>query len=256
MREPQSPEELVAPPQAPEPLGIGQSTPEPVPIPVVPPGVPAPQPEPADRISFDLTFPEEEGGGSASGTAGSLEYQREDYAVLAGGVKIRYQDIEMEAERAELDLKTKVVTATGSVIIDQGPRRITGTTATFDLDTKTGTISEATAHVAPDYYFSGTEVAKVADDVYTVTDGVFTSCSGENPDWSFRLGQARVELEEYARVRNATMRVKGVPVFYTPYILWPAKTDRTSGLLVPNIGYSDRRGASLGLAYFLTMGRS
>ena len=47
-----------------------------------------------------------------------------------------------------------------------------------------------------------------------------------------------------------------MPVLYTPYILWPVKSERTSGLLIPNIGYSDRRGAALGLAYFQTLGRS
>jgi LPS-assembly protein len=99
-------------------------------------------------------------------------------------------------------------------------------------------------------------VEKVSDDVYLITDGIFTSCSQKVPDWSFKLGQARIEAEGYARVRNASMRAKNVPFFYTPYILWPTKRERTSGLLVPNFGYSDRRGASLGLAYFQTLGRS
>ena len=52
------------------------------------------------------------------------------------------------------------------------------------------------------------------------------------------------------------MRVKKVPVFYTPYLLWPAKSERTSGLLVPNIGYSNLRGSYVGLAYFQILGRS
>ncbi|HEX5759275.1 MAG TPA: LPS assembly protein LptD [Thermoanaerobaculia bacterium] len=218
------------------------------------PDQPAAPPE--DLLDFSFTFPEEEGGGTAAGTARNLEYQREDYAVLLGAVKIKYQDIELSADRAELDIDKKVVIATGNVIVDQGPRRLTGETATFDLETKTGTLTEATAHVASEYYFSGAEVAKVGEDVYTVTDGVFTSCAGERPDWSFRLGQARVEMEGYARVRNAAVRVKRVPVLYTPYLLWPAKSERSSGLLIPNIGYSERRGAALSLAYFQTLGRS
>jgi LPS-assembly protein len=246
-QDPQKPE------VSPEPETTGEPAVPPASTQPVQPAVPAAA---ADRIEFDLKFPAEQGGGSASGSAASLEYKREDYAVLAGAVKIKYQDMELSADRAELDLETKVVTATGNVIVDQGPRRLTGETATFDLDTKTGKLTEATAHVASEYYFSGAEVAKVAEDVYTVTDGIFTSCSGENPDWSFRLGQATVEMEGYARVRSAAMRVKKVPVLYTPYLLWPAKSERSSGLLIPNIGYSERRGASLSLAYFQTLGRS
>ncbi|HYH45448.1 MAG TPA: LPS assembly protein LptD, partial [Thermoanaerobaculia bacterium] len=163
---------------------------------------------------------------------------------------------DLQADRAEIDLLTKIVTAKGNVVVDQGPRRMAGETLEYDLDTKTGTLTNATAHVAQDYFFSGKELAKISETQYTVKDGMFTSCSQETPDWSFRLKDAVVEVDGYARVHNASMRAKKLPIFYTPYILWPVKSDRTSGLLIPNIGYSDRRGASVGLAYFQTIGRS
>ncbi|HET9228596.1 MAG TPA: LPS assembly protein LptD [Thermoanaerobaculia bacterium] len=223
--------------------------------PAAPPPPPAPAPAP-DLIEFNLKFPADQGGGSASGSAEDLEYVRDNYAVLTGNVKVKYQDVDLQADRAEIDLLTKIVTATGHVIVDQGPRRMSGDTLEYDLDTKTGNLTNATAHVAPDYYFSGTQLAKISENQYTVENGVFTSCSQEVPDWSFRLSSALVEVDGYAHVRNASMRAKKLPIFYTPYILWPVKSDRTSGLLIPNIGYSDRRGASLGLAYFQTIGRS
>ena len=176
--------------------------------------------------------------------------------MLSGGVAIEYQDVTLTADRAEVDLETRQVTARGDVILDQGPRRLSGDTLTFDLDTKTGTLTEATAYVDPDYYFTGRTIAKVDEDVYTVTDGIFTSCDQDVPDWSFRLGRARVEVEGYAQVKNARLRAKKLPLFYTPYIVWPTKPERTAGLLVPNIGYIARRGTYLGLAYFQPLGRS
>ncbi|HWN43328.1 MAG TPA: LPS assembly protein LptD, partial [Thermoanaerobaculia bacterium] len=246
-------------PAIPEPQDLPPATPDrPATTtgePLVPPPVPTPAPAP-DQIEFNLKFPEDEGGGSASGSAGDLEYVRDNYAVLIGSVKIKYQDVDVQADRAEIDLLTKIVTAKGNVVVDQGPRRMAGETLEYDLDTKTGTLTNATAHVAQDYFFSGTELAKISETEYTVKDGMFTSCSQETPDWSFRLKDAVVEVDGYARVHNASMRAKKLPIFYTPYILWPVKSDRTSGLLIPNIGYSDRRGASVGLAYFQTLGRS
>lgn len=229
------------------------ATPPNAPAPSVPANVPGAT---LDRINFQLKFPADQGGGSAAGSAGNLEYKRDDYAVLTGGVKIRYQDVELEAEEAEIDLNTKVVNARGNVILDQGPRRLTGDTAEFNLGTKLGKLSNATAQINPDYYFKGTEVAKIGEDLYTVTDGIFTSCNQKTPDWSFKLGRAQVEMDGYAHVKHATIRAKNIPFFYTPYILWPTKTERSSGFLVPNFGFSDRRGASLGLAYFQTLGRS
>ncbi|HEX3553618.1 MAG TPA: LPS assembly protein LptD [Thermoanaerobaculia bacterium] len=255
---PQGPIQPVAPTPGSQPTpGTPQTPPTPAPgtpaVPAPPAGPPGAGP---GRLDFNLKFTTGKGAGSAAGSAATLDYKREDYAVLTGAVQIRYQDIDLKADQAEIDLKTKVVTAKGNVIIDQGPRRLTGDSATFNLDTKTGKLLNAGGQVAPDYYFKGREVEKTGPDTYLVHDGVFTSCTQPVPDWSFRLKEARLQVEGYAHVKHATMRAKKLPVFYTPYIVWPVKNERSSGLLIPNVGYSDRRGASLGLAYFQTLGRS
>lgn len=208
------------------------------------------------RIAFELPVPADQGGGTIAGTAGSIEFRRSDYAVLTGGVELRYQDLVLTAFTAEVDLAARVVKAEGDVVLDEGPRRLTGATATWDMDARTGTLTDATAYVNPDYYFSGKEISKVGPETYTVVQGVFTSCDEAVPDWSFRLARARVTVEGYARIRNASIRIKKAPVFYFPYILWPAKTERASGFLVPQPGYSSRRGTSLSLGYFQTLGRS
>ena len=210
----------------------------------------------AERPAFNLPLSAEQGGGVVRGRAEALEFVREDYAAASGDVEIQYQDVKLAADRIEIDLTTQVATATGDVVLDQGPRRITADEARFNLETKTGTFEEATAFVRPDYHFRGTRVEKLSENVYTVVDGTFTSCEGDNPAWSFRLGEARVEVEGYARIKNASMRVKKFPVFYTPYMVWPAKQERTSGFLIPEIGYSQRKGAELGMAYYRTLGRS
>jgi len=209
-----------------------------------------------DRIQFQIPFPEEKGGGVATGTAGNLEYVREDYVVASGGVELQYQDLQFQGQRVTVDLKTEQVTAEGDVILDQGPRRLVGETLVFDLKTKTGIVTDAKAFVDPDIFFEGKIIKKVAEDIYEVTDGMVTSCIDDNPDWSFRLSKGRVELGGWAKGKNARFRIKKVPILYFPQILYPASSDRKSGFLFPNLGYSENRGALLGLAYFLTLGPS
>jgi len=222
--------------------------------PAAPGGTPKPPPGAgANRMDFSLKFKD---GATAAGSAATFDYKRDDYAVLAGNVQVHYQDLDLTADHVEIDLTSKAVVAQGNVILDQGPKRLTGTTLNFDLDTKTGKMLEATAYVAPDYYFSGVEVDKTGDETYEVLDGFFTSCSQKTPDWSFHLGRARVEVEGYAHMRNVTFRAKVLPLFYTPWLLYPAKRDRASGMLVPVIHSSGRRGPSLDLAYFQTLGQS
>jgi LPS-assembly protein len=206
-----------------------------------------------NRMDFTLRFQD---GATAAGSAVTFDYKRDDYAVLTGNVQLHYQDLELTGDHVEIDLTSKQVVAQGNVILDQGPKRLTGTTLNFDLDTKTGKMLEATAYVAPDYYFSGVEVDKIGDDTYVVLDGLFTSCSQKTPDWSFHLGRATVDVGGYAHMRNVTFRLKALPLFYTPWLLYPAMKDRASGMLVPSIRSSGRRGPSLDLGYFQTLGQS
>jgi TonB family protein len=173
-----------------------------------------------------------------------------------GNVVIHYQDITIRADQVSVDLAGKIVEAQGNVIVDQGPSRITGATARFDLTTKLGTITQASAAMEGDFFFTGDSVTKTSETTYVIEDGIFTACEGEVPPWSFRVRHAEVELDGYARIKGASMRVKSAPVFYLPYMLWPTKADRSSGLLVPKIGNSNDRGVYLGLAYYHVFGRS
>lgn len=232
---------------------------QPQPEPSAAPATVAPAPAEAspERITFELKIPADRGGGLVTGSALALETQEETRVSVSGAVEIKYKDITVHAERLTFHRDTMTVEGEGNVVLDQGPNRITGERLDFDLMTKLGTFWNATAYVHPDYYFSGAVIAKTGPIDYSVDQGVFTSCTGDRvPDWSFALSSADIEIEGYARVRNARLRVKRLPVFYWPYMLWPAKTERATGLLMPNIGYSRRRGAYLGLAHYQVLGPS
>lgn len=234
--------------------------PESPPEPQAEPSEPEPERPPRSGLepaTFSLPLDPEQGGGTVTGSAGDIEFVENDRVRLSGGVELRYQDLELEADTVEVDLSTSLVTARGDVIVDQGPRRLAGSAVEWNLDTELGTMSDASAFIAPDYYFQGAVVEKVGEDRYTFRDGTFTSCAGDEvPDWSFRVARATVRVDGYARARHASMKVKKAPLLYFPYILWPVKSERTPGLLVPNVGYSQRRGAYLGLAYYQPIGRS
>jgi len=217
----------------------------------------APAPPRPDRIDFEAPLPDDRGGGKVAGDADSLETTAEQDTVLAGDVEIRYKDLHFRADRVVLHGGTSTLEAEGDVVFDQGPRRIVAARVDFDLATRTGTFWNASAAIDPDYYFSGAIVAKTGEDSYEIQQGVFSSCTGDpTPDWSLHTSSARVEIGDYAHIRNARLQAKKLPIFYWPYLVWPARTERTSGLLIPNFGYSKLRGAYLGLAYYQVMGPS
>jgi len=237
----------------------GEEEQEAKPAPTLSP-VPLPVPEleqaPDDRLSFSYPVPEDQGGGTVTGRAGELESPTKDKVILTDRVELHYKTLEIQGDRLEIDLSTNHVTGEGHIIIDQGPKRLSGRALEFDLKTVTGAIEDASAYVDPDFYFKGETITKLDDRTYRVKKGVFTSCSADVPAWSFHVSRATVTVDGYAHALNTTMRVKKMPVLYLPYLLWPVKQERTSGLLVPNIGYAKNRGYQVGLAYYQVLGRS
>ncbi|MGH9364793.1 MAG: LPS-assembly protein LptD, partial [Thermoanaerobaculia bacterium] len=171
-------------------------------------------------------------------------------------VTIEYQDVKITADKGHYDFPTKTATLEGHVVIDQGPTRLSGSRAVFHLESKTGTIEAATADLAPAYHIVARAMDKTGEATYVIHDGVFTSCDLPNPEWSFRLAEASITLDDYARMKGVTFKAGPVPILYTPYLIWPTKQDRASGFLVPGVGYSGQRGAYLGLTHYWVTGRS
>src|SRR6185295_11037121 len=52
-------------------------------------------------------------------------------------------------------------------------------------------------------------------------------------------------------------RIKSVPAFYLPIMYYPIRDDqRSTGFLLPHLGYSSVKGYEFGAGFFWAMGRS
>jgi LPS-assembly protein len=209
------------------------------------------------KPNFQIRFrPPTAGGEVRLYTKKPVRYEKDVSWEGSDEVLIEYQDVRITADSARYDFPTKTATLVGHVVIDQGPTRMSGDRGTFQIEAKTGKLENATADLAPTYHVIAKSIEKIGDATYRVTDGIFTACDVPKPDWSFRLSEAVITLDDYARMKNVTFRARSVPLLYTPYLIWPTKEDRASGLLVPGVGYSSSRGAYLGLTQYWVSGRS
>lgn len=206
------------------------------------------------RFKFDFSLPEK--GGEVQIQADRQEIAAEEYLILSGNVTVVYGDIKVAADKVTWNERTRDVHAEGNVVIDQGTRRLTARRMVYNLASETGTLFEASASFDPDIYFRGDKIEKIAEDSYRLTNGVFTSCDIDDPDWSFQVGSGVVTVDEYARLRNVSFKAGRLPVFWTPYIVWPTKQDRARGFLTPSVGFRTRLGSYLGTSYFIPIGPS
>ena len=196
----------------------------------------------------------------------------QDIYKVRGNVEIRFRTNIIHCDQATYDSTTGQITATGHVVYDGGTHNehLVGTHATYDVSRDTGTFYDVTGSTgikvknqamfltsSTPFFFTGKVVDKLGPDLYRVHHGIITSCQLPKPKWEFHPATATVEVGGDAKMYHSTLRIKGIPVFYFPYVQHPADNlGRKSGFLIPAIGQSNTKGTIFGDSFYWAINRN
>ncbi len=189
-------------------------------------------------------------------SAERIEQVAEGELLLTGHVELRYGELKLLADTVRFNDTTHMVHAEGNVVLIVGQGEITGDRLEMNVETKRATVWNARGYMDPDVVFDAAKVERISDEKVVVTDATVTTCTQPTPYWAFHVSSATLELDRYAHMRNVTIKTGKAHVFYLPYLMWPMKRERASGILLPNVGYSRTRGSFIGNAIYFTLGRS
>ncbi len=107
------------------------------------------------------------------------------------------------------------------------------------------------------FRLEGEEIRRDENQHFQASQGLFTPClcgeGGAAPAWGFRASSIDAQLGGYAELYNPALEIKGVPVFYFPYLKFPLKNRRQTGLLFPDISYHSRDGNILTAPLFVAL---
>ena len=178
-------------------------------------------------------------------------YIAEDNVIITGG-KTR-----LEADYVEFSNKTKDAFAQGNVLFISGGDTITCNAMQINLLTEKGTINKGTIFIQENnYYISGENMRKTGEFTYDAEKGTITTCNGDTPDWKISGKNIKVTIEGYGTANNTALWAKKMPVLYSPYLVFPLKNKRQTGLLVPRIASSDKRGFEYEQPLFIALSRN
>lgn len=173
------------------------------------------------------------------------QYRAKGNVIITKGAQSLY------ADEAFYDQRTGIAEVWGNVRLKSGGDTFTGDHAVFNLQTQTGSITNGVLFLKQNHvYISGKHMEKVGPDTYLIHEARLTTCDGPDPAWFITGSKVRVTVEGYGTVEGASFRVKDLPVLYLPYMIFPAKTKRQTGLLPPRIGYSSLNGADIEIPFF------
>ena len=187
-------------------------------------------------------------------TAGGITYRRgRDVVEAVGGVTVVRGPERVEADTLSYDRRRETITSTGTTYLQYPQLRITGAGAKLNLGAEQGRVD------APRFRLSGPLNARgLADTAYVVSrtrtayrNILYTTCPPGSNAWVLRAD--KLKLDQYAGLgsaRDATLRIGGIPLLYTPYLQFPIDDRRRSGFLVPSFGSSDNDGFELRVPYY------
>ena len=184
------------------------------------------------------------------------DYKANQY-VATGNVTITKQDKNLSADYIRFDQKNMKAFADGHVIMTAGQDILTGSSMEMDLNAETGTIYNGTIFLQENhFYIKGDKLKKVGKDSYTADKASITTCDGDRPAWKITGRNLKITLEGYGFVKHAALWAKKIPVLYTPFLVFPVKLKRQSGLLAPQFGYSDRKGTEYNQPFYWAINQS
>ncbi len=192
-------------------------------------------------------------------TADSVEYERDRGVYVArGDVIVRQERTVLRADWMALNSRTDRGVASGNVIYHDGTDTVYASLADFDLNTLEGVLLDARFESGEEQFrIEGARVVRMGDDLYRVEDGLFTTCrcpdDGRDP-WAIRAEETDLEVGGYGTARNSTFEILGVPVLWLPWMLYPVKTERESGILFPEVEIGGGNGFDIGLPLFWAAG--
>ena len=190
----------------------------------------------------------------ASADSSSFE-QRSQTGTLQGDVLLQQGRLQAQANQASFDQNNNLVRLEGDVRLrDQGVL-VLGDRAQMQIDSGETRI-EQVRYVVHDANARGSaeKLMRRDDAVIVMTDGSYTTCDPGRNTWALHSDDIELDQEKgWGEAKHVVLKVKDVPVFYTPYIYFPLDDRRHTGLLPPSLSNSTDNGTELVTPYYINI---
>ncbi|SFQ53264.1 LPS-assembly protein [Pseudomonas sp. NFPP07] len=189
------------------------------------------------------------------GAKASRYQQEQQIATLAGDVVMRQGSMQVEADEANLYQAENRGELSGNVRLRDNGALLVGDHADVQLDTGEAKVDNAEYVMHKSRIRGNALYAKRAENaIIRLKDGTYTTCEPSSNAWQLKGNNITLNpATGFGTATNVTLRVKDIPVLYTPYIYFPIDDRRQSGFLPPTIGSGSDTGFMLVTPYYFNL---
>lgn len=210
-----------------------------------------------DSIAVQDTVPKKKAGLDAPVT-----YQAKDsiimtgtnWAYLFGESDVKYQQIELQAEKIEMNMDSSLVYATfgvdsvgagfGYPLFFDGDQQYESKTMRYNFDTEKGYITDVITQQGEGYVTAG-RTKKMEGDVLNMVDGRYTTCDEyDHPHFYIQMTKAKVRPKKNIVTGPVYLVFEDVPLYPIglPFCFFPFSSSYSSGIIMPTFGDESSRG--------------
>jgi hypothetical protein len=177
------------------------------------------------------------------------------WTLLDGAVESK--DLMLLADRIQYSTATGQVEAEGHIRLEGPGIRLRCERLKMDWNRRIGEAYVLELELPPTWLLRSDKVEFNTLQHWEFDKVVLSPCPEEKPGWKALVSKLTVDLDHYARLHNLWIWVFNLPTYYyLPYAIYPAKAERTSGVLPISMSFSGPTGASLAVPYYQVLGRS
>ena len=174
----------------------------------------------------------------------------------SGNVEIIRDNLTVKADKIIYNQKEDTISAVGNVILlEQSGNVVFSDYAELTDKMTKGEMKNIRIIMADKTRVAASTFRRGDKDKKIMTNAVYSpcdACENSNPLWQIKAKKVEHNAEDQdMHYQNATIEIKGVPVFYTPFLSHPDPTvKRRSGFLFPRINSNKYLGAAIQPQYF------
>lgn len=182
--------------------------------------------------------------GDVHATADNADLDAEGLSILKGDVEITRDDQQVRADYVQFEQTNNTTDLEGNIQYWDQLIYLEADKAHIEFNTDIGQF-ENSRYIIKDNRGRGqsTELEMEMGTKTKLKNADYSTCDPANKFWALSASTIKLDhIEDRGKARNVVLKIKNVPVFYSPYLSFPLSDKRKTGFLTPGMGSSNRNG--------------
>ena len=188
---------------------------------------------------------------------------------FVGNASVKYKDITLKAGKITMDWDKQLIIAeaipdtqwvktdslgadstmkikmTGEPVLVESGTTMTGAKMEYNYQTEKGRVIKGRSDVEGGKYV-GSQIKRVGSNQFNVSHSTYTTCDiDSSPHFHFEARRMKMIPNDKVIAKPIILKLGNIPVFALPFAVFPHKSGRSSGILIPRYGQSATEGRFL-----------